>query len=82
MNGARQALIQDVQHIHAGAWPALSTMVGFEASADTQIEALMKAHTLTGQVFVVCASNFVDDTCLDWMENNLGEQNLVKRGGG
>jgi len=82
MNGARQALIQDSQHVHAGAWPALSTASGFEAGADSQIEALMKAHALSAQVFVVCASNYVDDTCLRWMENNLGPQDLVKRGGG
>lgn len=44
MNGARQALIEDEQHVHAGAWPALSTMSGFEAGADSQIEALMKAQ--------------------------------------
>ncbi|KAF2121310.1 carbon-nitrogen hydrolase [Lophiotrema nucula] len=82
MNGARQALITQNQHIHAGAWPALSTMAGFEAVADAQIEALMKAHALTAQVFVITASNYVDDTCLDWMRENLGEQDLVKAGGG
>ncbi|KAK3372206.1 carbon-nitrogen hydrolase [Podospora didyma] len=82
MNGARQALIAQGQHIHAGAWPALSTMAGFEGVADAQIEALMKAHALTAQVFVITASNYVDDTCLDWMRENLGEQDLVKAGGG
>ncbi|KAI9822658.1 MAG: hypothetical protein M1827_000377 [Pycnora praestabilis] len=82
MNGARQALIEDAQHVHAGAWPALSTMAGFETGADAQIEALMKAHALTGQVFVICASNYVDDTCLNWMKENIGEQKYVKKGGG
>ncbi|KAF2235334.1 carbon-nitrogen hydrolase [Viridothelium virens] len=82
MNGARQALITQGQHIHAGAWPALSTMAGFENIADAQIEALMKAHALTAQVFVITASNYVDDTCLNWMKENLGEQDLVKAGGG
>lgn len=82
MNGARQALIAQGQHIHAGAWPALSTMAGFEAVADAQIEALMKAHALTAQVFVVTASNYVDETCLAWMRENLGEQDFVKEGGG
>jgi nitrilase len=82
MNGARQALITQNQHIHAGAWPALSTMAGFEAVADSQIEALMKAHALTAQVFVITASNYVDQQCLDWMEENLGKQELVKAGGG
>ena len=60
MNGARQALVTQNQHIHAGAWPALSTMAGFEAVADAQIEALMKTHALTAQVFVIAVSNYVD----------------------
>lgn len=82
MNGARQALIEQNQHVHIGAWPSLSTMRGFEDVADIQIEALMKAHALTAQVFVLTASNPVDDTCLDWMEKNLGKQDFVKKGGG
>lgn len=76
MNGARQALIQSAQHLHAAAWPALSTMAGFEKVADAQIEAL------TAQVFVVCASTFVDDACLRWMDATLGPQDLLKPGGG
>ncbi|KAF2995709.1 hypothetical protein E8E13_004155 [Curvularia kusanoi] len=82
MNGARQALLMQNQHIHAGAWPALSTMSGFEQVANAQIEALMKTHALTAQVFVITASNYVDDTCLSWMEENMGPQDLVKAGGG
>lgn len=82
MNGARQALIEQNQHVHAGAWPALSTMAGFDAVADAQIEALMKTHALTAQVFVLCASNYVDDSCLAWMDENLGRQEFVKKGGG
>jgi predicted amidohydrolase len=82
MNGARQALITQGQHIHAGAWPALSTMSAFEEVADAQIEALMKAHALTAQVFVVTASNYVDEGCLSWMKETLGEQDFVKAGGG
>ncbi|KAF1993049.1 carbon-nitrogen hydrolase [Amniculicola lignicola CBS 123094] len=82
MNGARQTLIAQNQHIHAGAWPALSTMAGFEQVADAQIEALMKTHALTAQVFVITASNYVDETCLSWMDENLGKQDFVKLGGG
>jgi len=82
MNGARQALLMQGEQIHAGAWPALSTMQGFEEVADGQIEALMKAHALTAQVFVMTASNYVDETCLEWMRENLGEQSMVKAGGG
>lgn len=82
LNGARQALIEQKQHIHVGAWPSLSTMKGFEDVANAQIEALMKTHALTAQVFVLTAANPVDDTCLEWMEKNLGKQDLVKKGGG
>ncbi|KAJ9421014.1 carbon-nitrogen hydrolase [Fusarium oxysporum] len=55
---------------------------GLCSVADSQIEALMKAHALTAQVFVITASNYVDDTCLEWMEKNLGKQEFVKAGGG
>ncbi|KAL1652025.1 hypothetical protein SLS58_000148 [Diplodia intermedia] len=82
LNGARQALVEQNQHVHVGAWPALSTMRGFEAVADAQIEALMKAHALTAQVFVLSASNYVDGQCLGWMEENLGKQDFVREGGG
>lgn len=82
MNLARQALIEQDEQIHAAAWPALSTMAGFEAVADAQIEAMMKTHALTAQVFVVCASNYVDRVCLDWMDANLGPQSFVTEGGG
>ncbi|KAK3997152.1 putative nitrilase [Cladorrhinum sp. PSN332] len=83
MNLARQSLILQAEHVHAAGWPALSTMSGFEPVADIQIEALMKSHALTAQVFVICASNYVDATCLDWMETNLGgPQDFVKEGGG
>nr|AAR97463.1 nitrilase [uncultured organism] len=82
MNLARQALLEQEQQIHAAAWPALSTMAGFETVADAQIEAMMKTHALTAQVFVICASNPVDGTCLEWMRDNLGEQKFVTAGGG
>jgi hypothetical protein len=57
-------------------------MSGFEEVADAQIEALMKMHALTAQVFVITAANYVDQVCLDWMEEHLGKQDLVKAGGG
>jgi predicted amidohydrolase len=83
MNGAREALIQGNQHVHAGAWPSLSTIAGFETVADLQIEALMKNHALTAQVFVLSASNYVDETCLNWLRENIGDPgSLIKAGGG
>ncbi|KAK7742143.1 hypothetical protein SLS53_004729 [Cytospora paraplurivora] len=83
LNGARQALIEGGQHVHVGAWPALSTVRGFDRGvADAQIEALMKTHALTAQAFVLSAANHVDRTCLEWMSRNLGEQDVVGEGGG
>lgn len=82
INGARQALIDQGQHIHVGCWPALDILEEFEAVACSQIEALMKTHALTAQVFVLCPSSYVDDTCLQWMKENLGPQDKVKAGGG
>lgn len=82
MNNARQALLEQGQHIHIGCWPALDTMEGFVGIANVQIEALMKNHALTAQTFVLSVSNFVDDTCLKWMEENIGPQDKVTAGGG
>ncbi|KAJ7757549.1 carbon-nitrogen hydrolase [Mycena metata] len=69
MQLARQALVEQNEHIHAASWPALTAIAGFEA-------ALMKSHALMCQTFVICA------LCLTWMEENLGKQDLIKRGGG
>lgn len=82
MNLARQALIEQGQHIHVGLWPALNTTGGFEGIATLQLEALMKNHALTGQVFSISASTYVDDTALQWMEKNIGPQEKIKPGGG
>ena len=82
MNLARQALILQGEQIHAAAWPGLSTMSGFEAVADIQIDAMMKTHALSAQCFVISAGNPVDHTFLDWMEKNLGPQKFVTAGGG
>jgi predicted amidohydrolase len=82
MNLARQALIEQGQHIHVGLWPAMDTTHGFEGIASLQLEALMKNHALTGQVFSICASTYVDQSVLDWMEKNIGPQDKIKVGGG
>jgi nitrilase len=43
---------------------------------------MMKNHALTGQCWVIYASNTIDQLCLDWMEAKLGKQEFVKVGGG
>ncbi|KAG4026653.1 hypothetical protein MFRU_038g00570 [Monilinia fructicola] len=82
MNNARQALIEEREEIHAAGWPAINTVSGFESVANVQIEALMKNHAFTAQVWVICASSYVDEGTLEWIEKNLGPQDLVKKGGG
>lgn len=82
MNLARQALIVQGIQIHAGSWPALATLAGFEAVFDDQVEALSRAHALTGQCFVVVAQDTVTPQVLQVMEEALGPQDLVRQGGG
>lgn len=82
MNLARQALVEQGLQIHAGCWPSLSTMAGFDEVADNQIEAMMRNHALTGQCFVVCASSPVGEDVLTFMGERLGPQEFMSAGGG
>jgi nitrilase len=82
MNLARQALIEQGEQIHAATWPSLSTMIGFDQVANTQIEAMMRNHALTGQCFVVCASSPASAAALNYTDLALGAQQLMKPGGG
>ncbi|KAH8892753.1 carbon-nitrogen hydrolase [Thozetella sp. PMI_491] len=81
-NGARQALLEQREHIHAGCWPAIDGTEGFRETCSPQIEALMKTHALTAQVFVICATGFVDEATMKWMEDNLGPQDHMIPGKG
>ena len=82
MNLARQALIEEQEEVHAALWPALSTLAGFEGIANSQIEAMMKNHALTGQCFVIAASSPVTAEMIGFMESHLGSQQLLTCGGG
>ncbi|HKJ09884.1 MAG TPA: carbon-nitrogen hydrolase family protein [Gammaproteobacteria bacterium] len=82
MNLARQALIDQGLQIHAGSWPALGTLAGFDAMFDDQVEAMSRAHALTGQCFVVVAQDTVTQEMLDVMSDALGRQNFLSVGGG
>ncbi|KAH8814963.1 nitrilase [Xylogone sp. PMI_703] len=82
MNGARQALIEDGLQIHASAWPALSAISPMADVVDLQTEAMTKGHAVTAQVFVIAASDFVDNRCLDWIKTNIGPQDVLVEGGG
>lgn len=82
MNLARHALIAQGEEIHAGSWPALSTLVGFADVFDQQVEAMSRNHAITGQCFVVVAQNPVTQEMLDVMQDALGPQEFVTAGGG
>jgi predicted amidohydrolase len=82
MNLARQALIEQDEEIHAGLWPSLSTMPGFDQVANVQIEAMMRNHALTGQCFVIAASSPVTAEMLAYLDRTLGPQSLLAPGGG
>jgi hypothetical protein len=83
IGGARpKALIEDGEQIHAALWPSLSTMTGFDQVANTQIEAMMRNHALTGQTFVICASSPITKEMVALFTNRLGPQELVGIGGG
>lgn len=82
MNLARHALIAQGEQIHAGSWPALSTLTGFADVFDDQVEAMSRSHAITGQCFVVVAQNPVTQQMLDIMERQLGPQEFLTTGGG
>jgi predicted amidohydrolase len=83
MNGARQALLEDGEQIHVGAWPALSAIAAQADIVDLQTEAMTKGHAVGGQVFTIAVSDFVDDRCLNWIKDNLGHsEHLIQGGGG
>lgn len=82
MNLARQALADQNMQIHAGLWPGLSTMAGFEDVANMQTQAVMQAHAITAQTFVVNGSSPVTQQMLDFLEAELGPTEFLKTGGG
>ena len=82
LNLARQALIIDRMQIHASAWPALSTLAGFEDVFEPQVDAVSRAHAITGQCFVIVASDTVTEEMLQTIEEALGPQEMLKAGGG
>lgn len=82
MNGARQALIQDGEQLHVGAWPSLSSYPGQAPFIDNQTEAATKGHALSGQVFVIAASDVVDNRTVNWIKDNVGQQPVLNTGGG
>ena len=82
MNLARHALIGQGEQIHAGSWPALSTLVGFTDVFDQQVEAMSRNHAITGQCFVIVSMSPVTQQMLDVIHDALGPQEFLTVGGG
>ncbi len=82
MNLARQALIDDQVAIHCASWPSFSSTRGRGEAFDQLVDTLMKAHAITGQLFVVMAQNPVTADMLATIERQLGPQQVIRPGGG
>ena len=75
MNLARQAVIEQQPDIHAALWPSLSTMAGFDAVANIQIEAMMRNHALTGGCFVFRRRARSRKRCCNFSMTHWGRRN-------
>jgi len=83
LNLARQALIDDDMQIHCASWPTFATSGNARNTAyDQRIDALMRAHAITGQCFVIVAQNPVTEQNVAAMEAAMGPQSVVGVGGG
>ncbi|NSY18457.1 carbon-nitrogen hydrolase family protein [Neorhizobium sp. AL 9.2.2] len=82
LNLARQALIDQRMQIHCASWPTFAPLVGRGAAYDMTVDAIMRAHAITGQCFVVVAQNPVTQDYLETIEKALGPQAVLKVGGG
>ena len=82
MNLARQALIDDRIAIHCASWPSFSSTRGRGEAFDQLVDTLMRAHAITGQLFVVMAQNPVTAGMLATIEHHLGPQQVIQPGGG
>lgn len=82
MNLARQALVMQGVQIHCAAWPTFASSKGNRDTFDNCVDALSRAHALSGQCFVIVAENPVTQEYLDVLEEALGPQDLLETGGG
>ncbi|MFD9664251.1 carbon-nitrogen hydrolase family protein [Rhodococcus sp. NPDC059968] len=92
MSPARQSLATQGEQIHAASWPGLASLgnaawegddnAAPESLVDMQIDVMVRAHAVSTQSFVISAGNSVDETCLEWLETNLGPQKSLALGGG
>jgi len=83
LNLARQALIDQDMQIHCASWPTFSSAHDMRAvQYDMRVEAVMRAHAITGQCFVIVAENPVSEQNLDAIDSAMGSQDVLGLGGG
>ena len=83
LNLARQALIDQDMQIHCASWPTFASNQDARAAAyDIRVEALMRAHAITGQCFVIVAQNPVTQQNVDAINAAMGPQAVLGVGGG
>lgn len=82
LNLAREALIQQNQEIHCASWPTFAPLKGRGARFDETVEALSRAHALSGQCFVIQAESPITQDMLQVMEEAAGPQDQLAAGGG
>lgn len=83
LNLARQALIDQGMQIHCASWPTFASSRNARAAIyDRSVEAIMRAHAITGQCFVIVAQNPVTEQNIEAMEAAMGPQSVLEPGGG
>ena len=83
LNLARQALIEQDMQIHCASWPTFASSRNARAAIyDRSVEAIMRAHAITGQCFVIVAQNPVTEQNIEAMEAAMGPQSVLGPGGG
>lgn len=80
--GAKLALVNDGQQLHAASWPGQCGLGGMEESW-TEIKLLAQSHSLCAFCFTVCASSILSEEELKWTADKFGRKTeLLKPGSG
>ena len=79
--GARLALVDEGQQVHAASWPGQCAFAGLETSW-TSIKLHAQGHSSCAMCFTVCASSIVSQDELDWTRKKFGDQSILKQGSG
>lgn len=79
--GAKLALINEGQQIHAASWPGQCGFAGMETSW-TGIKLQAESHSACAMCFTICASSILSSDELKWTEEKFGKQDVMKPGSG